>query len=305
MSVRVSLMVSALCVLLLLTIAAMLQFRGFDTTLGVLGLLIGLPQFVRDYVPWSRQHATLTAGSDRPAPVLPRREYLPFEAGLYGGLVGGTGAGALIALAYLVPIATRFPLFSLSSRSAVSVGTPIIVFAALTGALLGCLSEIGVTELGRRLAPALGRPLAILVGGIVGGTLSGVIMGPVGGWYFGQLSGLPVVSPAVIVLASGPAILGILLTVAMYRGTPISHSLVRDAAISTVAAYLVFFITLFLADVLGMLSQLMLYFVWSTAGGVLLGGLYFGMFCGAILGLAVGLSFVLAQWSQARRQVAV
>jgi len=303
MSARTALMVSALAVLLLILGASVARL-SIDTVFGVLAAFVALTQFVRDFMSPARRPSPQVPQVDY-APSRRRVEYRPFEAGLYGGLAGGTAAGVLIAIAYVGSLGIHLPVFSQKEYSIFSISAAVIGYSSLSGALLGSLTEIGLTGASTRVAAIFGVVTARLFGSIAGGIVTGAIMGPVGGWYFGQKFGLPVPNPAMVVLATGPAVVGIILCIAVYRPVPVSGTLLGNAILSTVGSYIVFSLLLFAADSLGVISAIEGYFIGSTRGSLIEGGLWFGTFCGAVVGMAIGSSALLTDWSRSRSEVRV
>ncbi|MBV8094001.1 MAG: hypothetical protein JO110_12420 [Acetobacteraceae bacterium] len=295
MSSRYILVFSCGIVLLIVAVVSIIRREALDTVMAIIGVMLALPPVLTDLFPTSSHATTKTTQST----TLIRLHSL--KHGLYGGLVGGLLAGFLIGFSYYAGVSAdreNPPHNEISELlEAFSVVIPIIIFGTLSGALLGALVDgaAGIMTDIARLHPGNAYIANEVSGGVLGGLVTGLIMGPIGGWWFGQKYGLPVASPVTILTASGPGLLVLVLAILGYIRPSFSRSLFYAALISTVFGCAVLLLAGTLATAFGIDEAIKLYFVHSDKTRLLMGGLYFGVFCGTVWGIVIGLALILSR----------
>lgn len=221
----------------------------------------------------------------------------PVEQGLIGGFFGGVIAGLIITVVYYLalpqyvawmqehnlPVPTFWDLLS-----------PILIGAALIGAVIGLLS-LGVAQLFGHLAgPTTVLLINKLTGGIIGGFIAGLITGPLGTLYFGMIQ-WPVLHPAQMLSGALPAA-GILVFAILYFGKAHWSVAWRGLIVAMIVTVLVaglaaVVLKTFEAEIMALLQH---YIVLGGREQLLIGGLYYGAFVGTLLGAVIGLTMLLA-----------
>jgi hypothetical protein len=266
-----------------------------DTAIGVVGLAVGLPPLLKDYLFARSPPRRLRGGVQLPVDTSSRARKPPsVEGGMYGGLVGGTLAGLLIGTAYYVSV-LQDPRIAGSDganpASPFSVVGPVILFSALAGALLGLTIEMGtrlISAASQSLFQAPGN-LDAFLGGLTGGFITGLIMGPIGGLYFGRRD-LPIVDPSLTVLLSAPGTIILTMSIIYFQSAMGFRKIALSAVLSTVLSFSLFLFVLTFSTAFGVTTWISMHFVDPAPENLLVGGAYFGVFCGAIFGASIGLS---------------
>ena len=222
----------------------------------------------------------------------------PIEKGLLGGLFGGAMAAPIIALAFhylLLDAGPQFKRLEIVPPPEMQIITEIFLASIAIGAIVGILT-LGLAETFRhwhRQAPATGLIFNAMTGAILGGVLAGLICGPLGTLYFGQKP-LPFLGPSIMLLGALPAIGIITFAIVTYDNNPLDRRSFRNfllamAATGLVAAILYVGISSFTPEIMALVQH---YILPGKRIGLLTGGLYYGAFIGASLGLVVGLTMI-------------
>lgn len=210
-----------------------------------------------------------------------------FSGGLYGGLIGGTLAGLIIGVMYYIG--------AVSEGADWEIIPHIIIYAALTGALLGIFSQLIILGF-RNLVTEIQYPALLfneVSGGIVGGLIGGMISGATGGWLFG-LRPLPFIDIGLLMAGSVLGTPCIVLGVLMYDYDGRWQNIFRYLLVSTVIT--VFAAMLGIAMLLAM--KISDFFYTGDVLSIIIGGAILGLVIGAVLGLQIGLTLGLYRLSE-------
>ena len=262
--------------------------QSVDTVFGVAGVFMSIFEMVRQR---ESGHPTRPASDRTPF-------QFPAEQGLIGGLFGGVIAGLVIAIVYYLALPQYVPWMlahNLPVPTFWDLLSPILIGAALIGAVIGILS-LGLAEMFGHLA----RPGTVLIvnklsGGIVGGLLAGSITGPLAALYYGRIQ-WPVLQPAQLLTGALPAA-GILVFAILYfgrarlNGIALRGLLVALIATVMVAGIAAVVLSAFEEEILALLQH---YIVEGGREELLTGGLFYGAFVGLLLGSVIGLTLLLA-----------
>lgn len=144
--------------------------------------------------------------SNAPAAIIPQKATMPFtlarsfEAGVYGGLLGGAFAGLVLGLAYTSQIGFALAFLQLSSARLVA---EIFVTGCVCGALMGAATQFGAHWF--RHLRTNGRGPAVLYNEAVGGGLFGIAAGVISGLLVGLTFGprpLPMIDGNLLIIAA-------------------------------------------------------------------------------------------------------
>lgn len=220
-----------------------------------------------------------------------------FDGGIFGGLIGGVFGGAYGgSLYYNLVLGTPF----------FEIVTPIIIFAALSGAFIGgsCQAFILFFQFLKKENKVPSLLFNEITGGLLGGAFGGVITGPLAGWYFGQKYGLPVVPPSLFVEGMVPACVVLIIgpLVFNYSGGLLYFARKLLISIAIIFVFMGSFIAILSAT--NLYQSLGRYFRISTPTNLLYGGGLYGLITCSILGLTIGFTIFIFRLSSKKRQYA-
>lgn len=215
----------------------------------------------------------------------------------FAGLIAGLVASVPEVIAYMLEV--RRILITMDDNiwnhrpsEFFQVFAPLALFVVLVGAVLAMSME-AAWQLTAHLRWLFGN-LYLVIGGVAGGTFAGLTIGPIGAWYFGRKN-LPIANPCASVIAAIPGLIGVVLITASGKG--LSPLTVQMAAIiSLVICALVALWGAMVGQLVKLDQRIMAIFANSSEKTLLLGGIWFGVFCGATFGLAISLSLFIADF---------
>jgi len=224
--------------------------------------------------------------------------FVNLRKGAVGGYLGSLVASLAVSVPYF--LSWRAPTETFGQLCLeISFGT------ALAACFLGALSLAGA-HLSATAGSVLARSevLRMILGSAFGGMLAGLIAAPPITWYFGRIAGRPEMSPLLLLPGSVVGASAVLFSIVNFDLERLSARRIWTSAVSSLLAIasgiptgLIVFGPLYLLGIVKAVTSFLEHH-YNSAVGLLVGGAWYGMPVGLVLGSVIGVAIVVTQvWS--------